>query len=115
MTKTERLECKELVEEAKKKDVRYIGGIHLQGERQPRKLPLCEVEEICKEGLNIVYTNMDSFVNKRTEFNLFLKDLANRPDVISATEVNPKRKCIGLRGEEFTIVGYEMFSVHNIG
>jgi hypothetical protein len=50
---------------------------------------------------------MDSFVNKRTEFNLLLGSLANQPEVIAITEVNSKRIVEGLRESD-----YELFSAN---
>ena len=39
---------------------------------------------------SIIYTNADSFVNKRDEMMQFLQNLDNRPAAIIITEVNPK-------------------------
>lgn len=60
----------------------------------------------------MMYTNMDSIVNKRMEFILFLSSLKNQPNVIAITEVNSKRHIDGLSESELCIEGYDMFSVH---
>ena len=58
--------------------------------------------------LDIIYTNVDCFTNKKQELNLFLASLNSKPSVIVITEVNPKTLMSGLFESEFSIHGYNM-------
>ena len=60
----------------------------------------------------MMYTNMDSFINKRMELDIFLSSLEYKPNIIAITEVNSKRFVDDITESELSIEGYDMFSVH---
>ena len=64
--------------------------------------------------LDIIYTNADSFVNKRGALEGLLQTLVKKPAAIIITEVNPKTNGDGLLESEFSINGYNLHSI-NIG
>ena len=61
-----------------------------------------------------MYTNADCFNNRKNDLELLLPTLANKPDVIVITEINPKKMVVGLQESEFSMCGYNMFAL-NIG
>ena len=61
---------------------------------------------------NIIYTNADTFLNKRDELGGLLQTLTIKPTVIIITEVNPKLHCEGLQESEFSLIGYNIYSVN---
>lgn len=65
-------------------------------------------------NFNIIYTNSDSFVNKRDELKVLLQTLTVKPSAIIITEVNPKINSEGLQESEFSLAGYNLYSL-NIG
>ena len=74
----------------------------------------CNNKNFIQSNLNIIYTNADSFVNKREELIVFLQSLTVKPAAIIITEVNPKASCEGLQESEFSLTGYKIYSV-NVG
>ena len=62
------------------------------------------------EDINILYTNMDCYINKRKEFCLFLGTLCSRPHVIALTEVNSKKQdAEKVEESELQIDGYNLY------
>ena len=61
-----------------------------------------------------MYTNVDSLSNKFYDLKLFLNSLSNTPKVIAITEVNPKSVIYKRKESEFSLEGYNLFSV-NVG
>ena len=64
--------------------------------------------------LKFLYTNADCFSNKKSDLEVLLQTLCQKPDIIVITEVNPKRLVVGLQENEFSMGGYNMFTL-NIG
>lgn len=65
-------------------------------------------------NFNIIYTNADTFINKREELVGLMQSLAIKPASIIINEVNPKANGEGLQESEFSLSGYNLYSV-NIG
>jgi hypothetical protein len=63
-----------------------------------------------KFGLNVLYTNADSLLNKTTELLALITD--QNPDIIGVTEVVPKNAATPVIEAEITLEGYECF--HNL-
>jgi exonuclease III len=62
------------------------------------------------ESITVLYTNMDSYINKRKEFKLFLETLSSKPHVIALTEINSKRQYAERVVEsELQIDGYRLY------
>ena len=61
-----------------------------------------------------MYTNVDCLSNKMPDLKLFLNSLSNKPNVIAITEVNPKSSKYKRIESEYSLEGYNLFSV-NIG
>ena len=61
-----------------------------------------------KRTLKCIYSNVDSFLNKRTEFFLTIQE--EDPDVICLTEVLPKNLRYALNHAELNNKGYDCFS-----
>jgi len=59
-------------------------------------------------GLRCLYSNVDSFNNKKNEINARINDLD--PDIIGFTEVNPKSSTWNLTAQELLINGYTLYS-----
>ena len=59
-----------------------------------------------------MYTNMDSYVNKRMKLKLFLSSLPTLPSIIAITEVNPKNYSEAVIESELVLDGYQLFCVH---
>ena len=68
--------------------------------------------KILLNELKIMYTNADCLTNKKTDLDIFLQTLINKPDVIVITEINPKKMVAGLQESEFSICGYNMFALN---
>jgi hypothetical protein len=60
-------------------------------------------------GFDIIYTNADSLLNKRSELNCLLKSFDRSPDVIVVAEIKPKNHAV-INLAEFSIEGYNIFS-----
>ena len=59
-----------------------------------------------------MYTNADCFNNKKNDLELLLQTLTIKPDVIVITEINPKKMAVGLQESEFSLCGYNMFTLY---
>ena len=57
--------------------------------------------------LSVLYTNCDSFMNKREEFKTRI--LKENPDVIALTEIYPKKVQIAVQSSELELHGYQLF------
>ena len=57
------------------------------------------------EGLTCLYSNIDSFLNKREEIQIILQEV--NPDIIGFTELKPKNPRYILQHEELAIQGYD--------
>ena len=74
----------------------------------------CEASVMSCENICLMYTNVDCLSNKMSDFKVFLNSLSNKPNVIAITEVNPKSSKYKRKESEFSLEGYNLFSV-NIG
>ena len=61
------------------------------------------IEESCK----VVYSNVDSFLNKKDEFVIRLREL--KPHIIGLCEVLPKNQLYSLSSSEYELPQYDMF------
>jgi endonuclease/exonuclease/phosphatase family metal-dependent hydrolase len=59
-------------------------------------------------GLKCMYTNMDTFVNKKAELLIRIEQL--QPDIIGLTEVKPKHAEWALTDQDLVIQGYSLYS-----
>ena len=64
-----------------------------------------------KNGLKILYTNADQFVNKRDDLIMFIVN--NEPDVMMITEVIPKNQVNPITGALLHIDGYKLLTNFN--
>jgi len=63
---------------------------------------------MCGEGLRCLYTNLDTFNNKRAEIEARIAEL--RPDIIGLTEVKPKNATWELANHDISLEGYTLYS-----
>jgi len=56
------------------------------------------------EGLGILYTNIDQFLNKRDDLELAIA--GNEPDIILITEILPKAHCNTLTSSRLSLNGH---------
>lgn len=59
------------------------------------------------KGLKCMYTNLDSFNNKRSE--LEVRIAQTKPDIIGLTEIKPKHATWELTAQELTLYGYTTY------
>ena len=79
---------------------------------QPKHLKIIQISlpdtgtsVVCDiEGLDILYTNIDQFLNKRDDFSLAIA--GNEPDIILITEILPKARCETLSSARLSLEGY---------
>ena len=57
-----------------------------------------------KKGLKVIYTNIDTFLNKREEFTNLVEQ--KKPDVICMVEILPKSSTYSFNQSEYSIHGY---------
>ena len=87
MTRTERDECKRLVEEAKARMAQDTSGEFLYRVRgSPGDLKIVKIKKK-KLNLQVLYTNADGLLNKKCELNLLINYLDVKPDIIAITEI----------------------------
>jgi len=104
MTQKERDQCKNLVEEAKQKEVHDTSGEYKYRVRgPPGKMIIKNTAQAvksnkdvpdavkCNRNLNVVHTNADGLLNKRQDLNFLIKSFQKPPDTIAITEFKPKR------------------------
>ena len=60
------------------------------------------------DGLNCLYTNADSMINKIDEFRTIVKN--SKPHIIGITELKPKNSCFDIEIPEINLPGYELFT-----
>jgi len=60
----------------------------------------------------MIYTNADCFTNKRNDLNILLQTLNFKPSAIIVTEVNSKVFSNNLTESEYSLSGYNLYSVN---
>ena len=65
------------------------------------------ISSVTEVGLHCVYTNMDCFLNKRLEFQMFVT--TEQPDIICLTEILPKHFNYSVQKVELEVDGYDCF------
>ena len=65
------------------------------------------ISSVTEVGLHCVYTNMDCFLNKRLEFQMFVT--TEQPDIICLTEILPKHFNYSVQNVELEVDGYDCF------
>lgn len=65
------------------------------------------MSKLQKAGLQCMYTNLDTFNNKRTELQARISIVS--PDIIGITEVNPKNAKWTLNHPDLQMQGYSLF------
>ena len=110
LTKKEREECKQLVEEAKAKTSADASGEW----RSPRKDGDCENEETEQlkfsnsNKLLVIYANVDSLSNKLEELKFRISSMHPKPHLIALTEIKHKNKW-NIDISELQIDGYIIY------
>ena len=90
MTAEDRDEYKRLVTDAKKtRKGRDFGGIYLQGERGSRQFSSLKNTQTIS---NIMYSNVDTLINKKHELETILNSFNTKPQIIALTETNYKNR-----------------------
>ena len=132
MTRAQRDDCENLVQEAKTLEAadssgEYLYRVLIQGARQLR--PAVDnkntteilgsrdnangnVEKEDKTGskLRVLYTNADGLLNKRHDLQVLLQSLQEQPDIIAINEFKPKNFSHKLLPGEFNLDGYNCFT-----
>lgn len=87
MTKLEREQCKKTCSRCKTAgSPRTFGGIYFQSQGATRKHESCQVEKTNVNKLNVLFTNADSLMNKRTDLEIFIGEQLHKPDIIGIVE-----------------------------
>jgi len=62
--------------------------------------------------LNVIFTNADSLMNKRTDLEVFISQQLHKPDIIGIVEVKPKNGKDLPQLSEFSLKGYDIHYVN---
>ena len=82
------------------------------GQGVTRKHESCQVEKTNVNKLNVLFTNADSLMNKRTDLEIFIGEQLHKPDIIGIVEVKSKNSNDLPQLSEFSLKGYDIHYVN---
>ena len=69
--------------------------------------PVINSKAKCNDSMRVLYSNVDSFLNKKDEF--LIRITKEKPDIIGLTEIRAKNERYAAKDVEYEIPHYDMF------